>query len=132
VLQRLQRSASSREGVVPVWSRLGSRGERAIDGAARVRVRVDAGKITVSRSNVTVDVENSRAGRSALDSLTVAGPNPKDTDCCSFCRKTRSDVFLLIAGPGVFICDECVELCNEIIGELKQDAPQGQAPRPHR
>jgi ATP-dependent Clp protease ATP-binding subunit ClpX len=37
---------------------------------------------------------------------------------CSFCKKTQEDVRKLIAGPpGVFICDECIELCNEIMGE---------------
>jgi ATP-dependent Clp protease ATP-binding subunit ClpX len=36
---------------------------------------------------------------------------------CSFCTKTKDDVAKLIAGPGVFICDECVGLCNEILDE---------------
>lgn len=36
---------------------------------------------------------------------------------CSFCGKTQKQVQQLIAGPGVYICDECVELCNEIIEE---------------
>ncbi|MFM5951166.1 MAG: ClpX C4-type zinc finger protein, partial [Micrococcales bacterium] len=36
---------------------------------------------------------------------------------CSFCGKSQKMVRKLIAGGGVFICDECVELCNEIIEE---------------
>ncbi|MEN3202288.1 MAG: ATP-dependent Clp protease ATP-binding subunit ClpX [Atribacterota bacterium] len=36
---------------------------------------------------------------------------------CSFCGKTQQEVRKLIAGPGVYICDECVELCNEILKE---------------
>ena len=36
---------------------------------------------------------------------------------CSFCGKSQDQVKKLIAGPGVYICDECVELCNEIIDE---------------
>src|SRR6185503_16135639 len=36
---------------------------------------------------------------------------------CSFCGKSQKQVQQLIAGPGVYICDECVELCNEIIEE---------------
>ncbi len=36
---------------------------------------------------------------------------------CSFCGKTQRQVKKLIAGPGVYICDECIELCNEIIDE---------------
>ena len=36
---------------------------------------------------------------------------------CSFCGKTQDQVRKLVAGPGVYICDECIELCNEIIAE---------------
>ena len=36
---------------------------------------------------------------------------------CSFCGKTQEQVKKLIAGPDVYICDECVELCNEILDE---------------
>ena len=36
---------------------------------------------------------------------------------CSFCGKTQDQVKKLIAGPDVFICDECVDLCNEILDE---------------
>ena len=35
--------------------------------------------------------------------------------CCSFCGKAQDEVFRLIAGPGVYICNECVELCSEIL-----------------
>jgi len=44
---------------------------------------------------------------------------------CSFCGKTQKHVQQLIAGPGVYICDECVELCNEIIDELIAESAQG-------
>ena len=37
--------------------------------------------------------------------------------CCSFCGKSQKEVRKLIAGPSVYICDECVELCNDIITE---------------
>ena len=42
-----------------------------------------------------------------------------DTDVlrCSFCNKDQNDVRKLIAGPTVFICDECVEVCNDIIAD---------------
>ena len=36
---------------------------------------------------------------------------------CNFCGKSQKQVRKLIAGPGVYICDECIELCNEIIEE---------------
>ena len=36
---------------------------------------------------------------------------------CSFCGKSQKQVKKLIAGPGVYICDECIDLCNDIIAE---------------
>lgn len=54
---------------------------------------------------------------------------------CSFCGKTQRQVRKLIAGPGVYICDECIELCNEIIAEeLEGDAKTGLEilPTPHQ
>jgi hypothetical protein len=40
--------------------------------------------------------------------------------CCSFCGKSQHDVKKMIAGPTVFICHECVDLCVEIIKEEKE------------
>ncbi len=45
---------------------------------------------------------------------------------CSFCGKSQHEVRKLIAGPSVFICDECVELCNDIIREEIQDKSASQ------
>ena len=42
---------------------------------------------------------------------------------CSFCGKSQKQVKKLIAGPGVYICDECIDLCNEIIEEELVDGP---------
>lgn len=36
---------------------------------------------------------------------------------CSFCNKNQAEVAKLIAGPGVYICNECIDLCNQIIAE---------------
>lgn len=36
---------------------------------------------------------------------------------CSFCGKSQVDVLKLVAGPGVYICNQCVDLCNQIIAE---------------
>src|SRR5258708_3731189 len=47
----------------------------------------------------------------------VAGSDSKNTLLCSFCGKSQHEVRKLIAGPTVFICDECVELCKDIIHE---------------
>ena len=43
---------------------------------------------------------------------------------CSFCGKPSSDVEKLIAGPGVFICNECIRLCNDILS-TEQQQPSG-------
>src|SRR5256885_2233032 len=47
----------------------------------------------------------------------VGGSDSKNTLYCSFCGKSQHEVRKLIAGPTVFICDECVELCMDIIRE---------------
>ena len=52
---------------------------------------------------------------------------------CSFCGKTQKQVKKLIAGPGVYICDECIDLCNEIIlDELSESSSLGlqELPKP--
>jgi ATP-dependent Clp protease ATP-binding subunit ClpX len=57
---------------------------------------------------------------------------PKNYDShlkCSFCGKSQEQVRKLIAGPGVYICDECVELCNEILDEELLE-PNGPAAHP--
>jgi len=55
----------------------------------------------------------------ALDEVMtkLSGSDSKSTLYCSFCGKSQHEVRKLIAGPTVFICDECVELCNDIIRE---------------
>lgn len=53
---------------------------------------------------------------------------------CSFCGKTQDQVRKLVAGPGVYICDECIELCNEIIEEEfgnDVDMDFADVPKPH-
>ncbi|MCC5795390.1 MAG: ATP-dependent Clp protease ATP-binding subunit ClpX [Chromatiales bacterium] len=53
---------------------------------------------------------------------------------CSFCGKSQHEVRKLIAGPSVFICDECVELCNDIIREELEDRQEqsgAKLPKPH-
>ena len=47
----------------------------------------------------------------------VGGSDPKNTLYCSFCGKSQHEVRKLIAGPTVFICNECIELCTDIISE---------------
>ena len=53
---------------------------------------------------------------------------------CSFCGKSQHEVRKLIAGPTVYICDECIGLCNDIIAEESRrepgGPPQGEGPPP--
>ncbi len=45
---------------------------------------------------------------------------PEELLCCSFCGKSQNDVKKLIAGPGVYVCNECIDICNEIINDDEQ------------
>ncbi len=46
---------------------------------------------------------------------------------CSFCGKDESEVDTLVCGPAVYICDECIKLCAEILFDLKADRAATQA-----
>jgi len=54
------------------------------------------------------------------------GSSTEKTLYCSFCGKSQHEVKKLIAGPSVFICDECIDLCNEIIRDEQPGAEAGQ------
>ncbi|AND16546.1 ATP-dependent protease ATP-binding subunit ClpX [Rathayibacter tritici] len=84
------------EGVVPL----------ALAGAPGSAVRLD--RRTTRKWSIPV----ARIGESA------------DLLKCSFCGKSQKQVQQLIAGPGVYICDECVELCNEIIEERLSESSE--------
>jgi len=61
------------------------------------------------------------------------GPSKKKDNSamyCSFCGKSQHEVHKLIAGPSVYICDECVDLCNGIIKEEQDNAPRAQSAAP--
>jgi ATP-dependent Clp protease ATP-binding subunit ClpX len=62
------------------------------------------------------------------------GPDSSNL-CCSFCGKSQKEVRKLIAGPTVYICDECIELCNDIIADEydREDyyTSRGSIPKPH-
>ncbi|MFN8519989.1 MAG: ATP-dependent Clp protease ATP-binding subunit ClpX [Chloroflexota bacterium] len=62
-------------------------------------------------------------------STTSSGKGTKVPYRCSFCGKSQEQVRKLIAGQGVYICDECINLCQEIIEEEMQESPS--RPRPH-
>ena len=57
------------------------------------------------------------------------GSSSEKTLYCSFCGKSQHEVKKLIAGPSVFICDECIDLCNEII---RDELPAGDLAREGR
>ncbi|MFR7478319.1 MAG: ClpX C4-type zinc finger protein, partial [Acutalibacteraceae bacterium] len=52
----------------------------------------------------------------------MANTNDEKELCCSFCGKPQSQVRRLIAGPGVFICDSCIELCSSILADENPSA----------
>ena len=58
----------------------------------------------------------------------ATGKTPKVPYRCSFCGKSQEQVRKLIAGQGVYICDECINLCQEIIEEEMLEAPRAKAP----
>lgn len=58
--------------------------------------------------------------------------NDNKTVCCSFCGKTENQVERIIAGPGVAICSECVELCNSLINDEPIGAGSERYNRPER
>src|SRR6056297_2778114 len=64
----------------------------------------------------------SGAGSERYVMATNSGGDSKNTLYCSFCGKSQHEVRKLIAGPTVFICDECVELCMDIIREETKSA----------
>src|SRR5690554_2179477 len=78
------------------------------------RVRLVAG-FSLQQVSPHKEVHMARIGESA------------DLLKCSFCGKSQKQVQQLIAGPGVYICDECVELCNEIIEERLAEAGEESA-----
>lgn len=60
----------------------------------------------------------------------MSQPQARPLSRCSFCGKFQDQVKKLIAGPGVFICDECVTLCVRIIGPAASDADHSPATDP--
>ncbi|MEJ2032233.1 MAG: ATP-dependent Clp protease ATP-binding subunit ClpX [Deltaproteobacteria bacterium] len=57
----------------------------------------------------------------------MANDHKNDADVlCSFCGKSQDEVKKLIAGPAVYICDECIDLCNEIVSEDRQQEIEAQ------
>jgi ClpX C4-type zinc finger len=47
--------------------------------------------------------------------MTAAPDMPQEIICCSFCLKSDTEVAKMVAGPAVFVCNECVDLCGQVI-----------------
>lgn len=64
------------------------------------------------------------------ESVTEPVVEPAVAVSCSFCAKRAPEVAKIIAGPGIYICDECVRLCNEILAAEQSDgaAPAAELP----
>ena len=55
---------------------------------------------------------------------------PRNLTLCSFCGKSHAEVRKLVSGPGVYICDECIETFKQVLDkELAEEAPKGEAPQ---
>ncbi|MBQ2387673.1 MAG: AAA family ATPase, partial [Clostridia bacterium] len=52
--------------------------------------------------------------------------NNQNVICCSFCGKTADEVRQLVAGDGIYICDECIETCYEIVNGIEPKSPRKQ------
>lgn len=89
--------------------------ERAIpEQDERRRLQLDELAATVAAAQDTLIEQHPRAGIAAATA-------------CSFCERTQEDGAKLLAGPGVYICDECIRLCSDIIveePELREPSPK--------
>ena len=65
------------------------------------------------------EVVTDRNGRKAT--ITTQLRHSGEIRVCSFCGKDEGEVLRLIEGPGVAICDECVDVCAEIVGRARAD-----------
>src|SRR3970040_3172160 len=95
-----------------------SRVSRVLERRSR---RVDPG----SRPERPEAIERGRRVSTTSSSSTKG---PKVPYRCSFCGKSQEQVRKLIAGQGVYICDECINLCQEIIEEEMLEQPKAKTP----
>lgn len=71
----------------------------------------------------TAALRHFRNGTAKEPSMDSDEPRPTaDDPSCSFCGKAKSQITKLVAGPGVFICDQCIQLCYEIIAPYSPSA----------
>jgi hypothetical protein len=66
------------------------------------------------------ETAGNRSSESKSKHLHLVSPKPKHLSHCSFCDRSQRDIVQLIVGPGVSICDQCADLCQQIIAERVQ------------
>ena len=96
-----------RPGPTEPWQRL----DRAGQALAAVRAADDRTLEALAVAYEELADATRGVNRSLVDELS------DDNAACSFCEKPRSEVKKIIAGSGLYICDECVELCNKVLDE---------------
>ena len=86
---------------------------------ARAEERLSAlpGSHRLVRLTLTGSVRQAYLDGMANSRIPVPGAARLDILCCSFCNKDKDAVAKLVAGPGVYICNECVELCHLVIAD---------------
>ncbi|MEJ7578267.1 MAG: ClpX C4-type zinc finger protein [Pyrinomonadaceae bacterium] len=70
----------------------------------------------LEQEKILSEVENEQTSKNYTDGQTVSYMRSEEIQC-SFCGKKRDDVLKLISGPIVQICNECIEICNEILAD---------------
>jgi hypothetical protein len=72
--------------------------------------------IDLEQEKTLSEIEGGEISRSHTEERTASYTKPEEIRC-SFCGKEREDVVKMVSGPDVHICNECVEICNEIVSD---------------
>jgi hypothetical protein len=96
---------------------------RSIDASHGESLELIAKAFGYANWNIlSAKIEAARPREAGAPSAATGGPEAHATLYCTFCGKSQHDVRTLIAGPSSYICDECVEVCNDVI-DYKHDQP---------
>ena len=123
--------------------RISAEASEAIDGAEMLALRAGCGYVGTEHLLGALALDPGSRARRVLDRLEISIPAvKKELECyispgrrrrrprgkapgmaCSFCGKPRTEALRLVAGPGVYICAECIGLCTEILAEPDSATP---------
>jgi ATP-dependent Clp endopeptidase proteolytic subunit ClpP len=128
----LVRRAGGLDGIAPAGGR--REGHALFAAEQRIMVHQPSGGYQGQATDIMIHAQETQKLKDRLNQIyvkhtgqdfeaVVDGGDSKNTLYCSFCGKSQHEVRKLIAGPTVFICDECVELCMDIIRE--ETRPRG-------